>query len=600
MAQLRKTRIVSTLGPACNEVSTMKDLLKAGINVARFNFSHGDHEEQAGRLKRIRQASAETGVPVALMLDTKGPEIRTGKVKNDGEIELHAGDQITLTIEQIEGDSQRLSISYTHLPQDVQKGTHIFIADGVIDLEVTKIEGTEVHCIVRHGGCFGSKKNVNIPGVKVTLPAITEKDMQDILFAIRHEMDFIAASFIRTPQEVEEIRELLKEHDSPIHIIAKIEDQQGLDNIDDIIRVSNGVMIARGDLGVQLSTEQIPLAQKRIIEKCIQQNKPVITATQMLDSMIHNPNPTRAELTDVANAIFDGADAVMLSGETANGRYPLRSVETMNRIAMAVEQSPEYLQRNRRFFDPEKTSSDIGHAIAKAAYIVAQEIEASAIVTPTLRGNSPRTLSNYRPEQNIIAVTTSQVAYRQLMLNWGIFPICTELVHESEMMLQNALRLAMKHGFIKKPDRVVTAAGIPLNSPIPMNTIKVHFLGSILNRGHRGFGGVCAGSVVKAGTAQQARSRLKRDGSEILLTRFLSRDFSDVIADIRGLILEEDTAIPPDEIFEINPDIVFIADIPEALSQFEDYQLVTLDGGEKIIYEGFLDNNAAEHSRMRE
>ncbi len=596
MAQLRKTRIVSTLGPACNDVSTMKELLEAGINVARFNFSHGDHEEQAGRLKRIRQASAETAIPVALMLDTKGPEIRTGKVKNDGEIELHTGDEITLTTEQIEGDSRRLSINYSHLPQDVQTGTHIFIADGVIDLEVTKIAGTEVDCIVRHGGHFGSKKNVNIPGVKVTLPAITEKDKQDILFAIRHEMDFIAASFIRTPQEVEEIRELLKEHDSPIHIIAKIEDQQGIDNIDDIIRVSNGIMIARGDLGVQLSTEQIPLAQKRIIEKCIQQNKPVITATQMLDSMIHNPNPTRAELTDVANAIFDGADAVMLSGETANGRYPLRSVETMNRIAMAVEQSPEYLQRNRRFFDPNKTSSDIGHAIAKAAYIVAKEIEASAIVTPTLRGNSPRILSNYRPEQNIIAVTTSQVAYRQLMLNWGVFPICTEMVHESEMMLQNALRLAMQHGFIKKPDRVVTAAGIPLNSPIPMNTIKVHFLGSILNRGHRGFGAVCAGPVVKAGNSQQAHSRLKRDGTEILLTRFLSRDFSEIIPDIRGLILEEDSAISPDEIFEINPDIVFIADVPEALSQFEDYQLVTLDGGEKIIYEGFLDNNAAEHS----
>ena len=596
MAQLRKTRIVSTLGPACNDIPTMKDLLKAGINVARFNFSHGDHEEQAGRLKRIRQASSESGIPVALMLDTKGPEIRTGKVKNDGEIELHTGDEIALTTEQIEGNSRRLSINYSHLPQDVQTGTHIFIADGVIDLEVMRIDGTEVHCVVRHGGHFGSKKNVNIPGVKVTLPAITEKDKQDILFAIRHEMDFIAASFIRSPQEVEEIRELLKEHDSAIHIIAKIEDQQGIDNIDDIIRVSNGIMIARGDLGVQLSTEQIPLAQKRIIEKCIQQNKPVITATQMLDSMIHNPNPTRAELTDVANAIFDGADAVMLSGETANGRYPLRSVETMNRIAMAVEQSPEYLQRNRRFFDPNKTSSDIGHAIAKAAYIVAKEIEASAIVTPTLRGNSPRTLSNYRPEQNIIAVTTSQVAYRQLMLNWGVFPICTELVHESEMMLQNALRLAMQHGFIKKPDRVVTAAGIPLNSPIPMNTIKVHFLGSILNRGHRGFGGVCAGSVVKAGNSQQARNRLKRDGTEILLTRFLSRDFSEIIPDIRGLILEEDSAISPDEIFEINPNIVFIADVPEALSQFEDYQLVTLDGGEKIIYEGFLDNNAAEQS----
>src|SRR6056297_3008095 len=544
MVQLRKTRIVATLGPASDEVSAIKKLLAAGINVARFNFSHGDHEEQAGRIKRIRQASAETGIPVALMLDTKGPEIRTGKVKGDEEIDLHTGDEIVLTTEQIEGDRHRLSISYAELPHDVTRGNHIFIADGVIDLEVIKVEGTEVYCRVQNGGLFGSRKNVNIPGVKVSLPAITEKDRQDILFAIRYEMDFIAASFIRTPQEVEEIREIIKEHNSPIHIISKIENQQGLDNIDDIIRVSNGIMIARGDLGVQLSVEQIPLAQKRIIEKCILQNKPVITATQMLDSMIHNPNPTRAELTDVANAIFD----------------------------------------------PNKTSSDIGHAIAKAAYIVAQEIEASAIVTPTLRGNSPRILSNYRPEQNIIAVTTSQVAYRQMMLNWGIFPICTEMVQESEMMLQNALRLAMQHGFIKKPERVVTAAGIPLNSPIPMNTIKVHFLGSILNRGHRGFGGVCSGTVVKAGTFAQAKSRLKRDGTEILLTRFLSRNFLELLPEVQGIITEEDSAIPPDEIFAANPNLVFIADIPEALAQFEDHQLVTLDGGEKIIYEGFLDN----------
>src|SRR6056297_3290364 len=589
MTQLRKTRIVATLGPTSDEVADMKKLLAAGINVARFNFSHGDPEEQAGRLKRIRQASAETGIPLALMLDTKGPEIRTGKVKNGGDIELHTGDEIVLTTEEIEGDRHRLSINYAELTQDVVEGTHIFIADGVIDLEVLKVEGTEVYCRVQNGGIFGSLKNVNIPGVKVSLPAITEKDRQDILFAIRHEMDFIAASFIRTPQDVEEIRDILKEYNSPIRIVSKIENQEGLDNIDEIIRVSNGVMVARGDLGVQLSTEQIPLAQKRIISKCMYQNKPAITATQMLDSMIRNPNPTRAELTDVANAIFDGTDAVMLSGETANGKHPLRSVETMNRIALAVEQSPEYLERNRRFFDPNKTSADIGHAIAKASYIVAQEIEASAIVTPTLRGNSPRILSNYRPLQNIIAVTTSQVAYRQMMLNWGIFPICTELVHESEMMLQNALRLAMQHGFIKKPDRVVTAAGIPLNSPIPMNTIKVHFLGSILNRGHRGFGNVCSGTVVKAGTFEQARSRLKLDGTEILITRYLSREFTELLPDIKGIILEEDSAIPPGEISKSNPHIVFISDVPEALAQFEDYQLVTLDGGEKIIYEGFLD-----------
>src|SRR6056297_1821737 len=588
MTQLRKTRIVATLGPTSDEVADMKKLLTAGINVARFNFSHGDHEEQAGRLKRIRQASAETGIPVALMLDTKGPEIRTGKVKNGGDIDLHTGDEIVLTTEEVEGDRHRLSINYAELTQDVVEGTHIFIADGVIDLEVLRVEGTEVYCRVQNGGIFGSRKNVNIPGVKVSLPAITEKDRQDILFAIRYEMDFIAASFIRTPQDVEEIRDILKEYNSPIRIVSKIENQEGLDNIDDIIRVSNGIMVARGDLGVQLSTEQIPLAQKRIISKCMYQNKPVITATQMLDSMIRNPNPTRAELTDVANAIFDGTDAVMLSGETANGKFPLESVETMNRIAMAVETSPEYLEKNMSHFEGFHKSSDIGHAVAKAAFVVAQEIDATAIVTPTIRGNTPRILSNYRPPQKIIAVTTSQFSYRQLLLHWGLFPLCSEHGHDSELMIQNALRLAIQNGYIKKPDRVVTAAGIPLNSPLPMNTIKVHFLGSILNRGHRGFGGRCSGPIVKADTYDQAKKALKLDGTEILLTRNFTENHLPLISSLKGVLAEEDSPLSQADILKAGPHIVFISDIPEAISQFEDNQLVTMEGQEKIIYEGFV------------
>ncbi len=588
MSYLRKTRIVATLGPTCDDVRIMKDLLKAGINVARFNFSHGDHEEQAERIRKIRQASQEMGIPIALMMDTKGPEIRTGLIEGGGEITLIKGDQITLTAEQIEGNARRLSISCKHLTTELRQGNHIFIADGIVDLEVLDVEATEIHCIIRNGGTFGSKKNVNVPGVKVPLPSITEKDREDILFALRHELDFIAASFIRKAADVEEIRDILKEHNSLIHIIAKIENQEGLDNIDDIIRVSNGIMVARGDLGVQLSTEQIPLAQKRIISKCMYQNKPVITATQMLDSMIRNPNPTRAELTDVANAIFDGTDAVMLSGETANGKFPLESVETMNRIAMAVETSPEYLEKNMSHFEGFHKSSDIGHAVAKAAFVVAQEIDATAIVTPTIRGNTPRILSNYRPPQKIIAVTTSKISYRQLLLHWGLFPLCSEHVHDSELMIQNALRLAIQNGYIKKPDRVVTAAGIPLNSPLPMNTIKVHFLGSILNRGHRGFGGRCSGPIVKADTYDQAKKALKLDGTEILLTRNLTEKHLPLISSLKGVLAEEDSTLSPADILKAGPHIVFISDIPEAIAQFEDNQLVTMEGQEKIIYEGFV------------
>jgi len=586
---LRKTRIVATFGPASDDIKTMKDLLGAGVNVARFNFSHGNHEEHAGRIRRIRQASDETGIPVALMMDTKGPEIRTGLIRGGGNINLLTGGEIVITTEQVEGDSTRLSVSYTQLPLEVHPGAHIYIADGIIDLEVREVRGNEIHCIIRNGGTFGSRKNVNVPGVKVSLPAVTEKDRDDILFAVRHEMDFIAASFIREAKDVEEIRGILKEHNSPIHLISKIENQEALDNIDDIIRVSNGIMIARGDLGVQLSFEQIPLVQKRIIEKCIRQNRPVITATQMLDSMIFNPNPTRAELTDVANAIFDGTDAVMLSGETANGKFPVKTVETMDRIAIAVETSEEYFARNRRFFESHADSSDYGKAIAKAACMVASEIGASAIVAPTLRGNTPRILSNFRPRQKIIAVTTSRVSFRQLLLFWGIFPLITEHVQDSELMLQNALRLAMQNGLIHKPQRVVTAAGIPLNSPLPMNSIKIHFLGSVLNRGHRGFGKSFSGPIVKADSCEQASRRLKMDGSEILLTRFLSPEHIPLLRGIGGLIVEEDSAVPPETIRAANPDIVFIADVPNAAAQFEDNQLITLEGNEKIMYEGFLE-----------
>lgn len=589
MSHMRKTKIVCTLGPAVDEVDQMAALLRAGMNIARFNFSHGTHEEHARRIERIREASRKADLPVALMMDTKGPEIRTGPIAGDEKIELHRDDRITITTDDVEGSRKRIAISYKQLPREVEPGRHIFVADGLIDLEVEAVEGGEVHCVVRSGGILGSRKNVNIPGVRVSLPAMTAKDAADITFAIQHEMDFIAASFIRNPGNVTEIQDLIAGHDSPIRVIAKIEDQEGLDNIDEIIRVAGGIMVARGDLGVQLSTEDIPLAQKRIIEKCNIQNKPVITATQMLDSMIGNPKPTRAELTDVANAIFDGTDAVMLSGETATGKYPVGATETMHRIAVAVESSQEYLDRCERYADLLGDSEDIGHAVAKSAYLVARETKASAIVTPTLRGNTPRLISKFRPPQNIIAVTTSEQAHRQLLMNWGIFPLLTEHVQDSDLMIQNALRQALRSGFIKRLDKVVTAAGIPLNSPIPMNTIKVHFMGSILNRGHKGFGKTGSGRIVIAASAAEAASRLEDDRNDILLTRTLDEEHREILARLRGVIVEETSTLSPEEIHEQNPEIVYIAEVPHALETFEVGQIVSIDGEEKIIYEGLLD-----------
>ena len=589
MAEFRKTKIVCTLGPAVDQQEIIEELLKAGMNIARFNLSHGDHEEHRQRIAKLRAASAATGIPVALLLDTKGPEIRTGKIKDNGTIDLPKGHEITLTTEEVEGNDKLLSVSYKPLPSEVHEGGHIYIADGLIDLEIKKIEGEQIHCVVRTGGNIGSRKNVNVPGVRTSLPAITDKDVKDIVFAVEEGFDFIAASFVRKPQDITAVQDILEEHESPIRVIAKIEDQEGLENIEGIVRASSGIMVARGDLGVQLATEQIPLAQKRIIQECNRQNKPVITATQMLDSMIQNPRPTRAELTDVANAIFDGTDAVMLSGETASGKYPVDSVHTLHRIALAVEGSEEYKERSSQYFYFHRTSSDIGDAIAKAAYLVASDVEATAIVSPTLRGNSPRRLSKFRPTQTIIAATISEVAYRQLLLHWGIYPLLTEHVNDSELMTQNALSLAMKHGFVQKGEKVVSATGIPLNSPIPMNSVKVHFLGNILNRGAVGLGGRCSGNIVKARSYEEAKQRLKLNGREILLTEALTPQFAPLLLSIRGVIVEHRLEFSTERIQELNPDIVSVAEVRNAYDQFEHNQIVSLDGEEKIIYEGILD-----------
>ena len=586
---LRKTKIVATMGPAVDDHGMMKELLLAGMNVARFNFSHGTHEEQQGRMEMLRAASVETGIPVALLLDTKGPEIRTGIVAGGGTISIQRDDRITLTTEEIEGNAERLGVSYQDLPKEIRTGGHIFVADGLIDLEVESVEGTEIHCIVRNGGTLGSRKNVNVPGVKTQLPAVTEKDIADIEFGARMRVDYIAASFIRKPKDVQIIQQIVDRAKAPIRIISKIEDEEGLENINEIARLSSGVMVARGDLGVQLETAQIPLAQKRIISQCNLQNKPVIVATQLLDSMINNPKPTRAELTDVANAIFDGTDAVMLSGETAGGKYPVESVQTLHKIATEIEQSPEYIQRSKEYFFFHKSSNDIADAITKAAYVVATDIDAAAIVAPSLRGNSPRLLSKYRPKQPVIAVTTSEVVYRQLLLHWGIYPILTEHVNDSDLMIQNALRLALQRGYVHRNEKVVTAAGIPLNSPIMMNTIKVHFMGNILNRGQRGFGAICSGNIVKARTYEQAKQKLKLNGQEILLVPSLNEDYEPLMRHIRGLIVESKPEISLEEIRAVNPNLVFVADVRDAYLQFEANQSISLDGEEKIIYEGFID-----------
>jgi len=586
IVRMRKTKIVCTLGPSTENVEVLAQLLEAGMNVARFNMAHGTHESHAATMAKLREASRRTGIPIALLLDIKGPEIRTGIVGGGAAVQLTAGTRVEVTVQGEPCTDRRISLTYRDLPEQVVPGTHIMIADGTIDLEVVAVEGRVTRCLVRTGGTLGSRKNVNVIGIRSRLPAVTEKDIADIRFGVNQDMDYVAASFVRKAQDVLDLRQTLIAERAGMAIIAKIEDAEGLENVDDIIRVADGIMIARGDLGVQLPTEQIPLAQKRIILKCHEQNKAVITATQMLESMVANPRPTRAEATDVANAIFDGTDAVMLSGETASGKYPVLTVQTMDRIARAAEESPEYESRVRRFLRIDDIREDIAQAVTRSAFLVARDIRASAILTPTLRGSTPKLISRYRPRQVILAVTPSESVQRKLLLYWGVVPLIGSLAEDSDAMLNSAMKTALERGLIRNFDRVVILAGVPVNSPIMLNMIRVQFVGNVLNKGKRGFGGYAAGRIVKAEDALDAELALKHDGTEILLTRFLTPDFLPLLKGLRGVVLEESSYLDREQLQAVEPGIVLISSVPNAVASLEAGLTVTLHGEEFVIYEG--------------
>ncbi len=468
---MRKSKIVCTIGPASESLENIKKLILAGMNVARLNFSHGDFEEHGARITTIRQASKELNKTVAILLDTKGPEIRTGKLEVEP-IELVQDEYLTLTTEEILGDANRISITYSNLPNDVQVGSTILIDDGLIGLTVVDIQGTEIKTRIVNGGTIKSKKGVNVPGVHISLPGITEKDTNDIIFGIEQDIDFIAASFVRKASDVLEIRELLKKHNaSHIQIISKIENQQGVDNLDEILAVSDGMMVARGDLGVEIPAEDVPLAQKMMIEKCNIAGKPVITATQMLDSMQRNPRPTRAEASDVANAIFDGTDAIMLSGETAAGKYPVESVLTMSRIAEKAESALNH----REIFMKQQIAQEttVTEAISQSVAISALDLNAKAIISSTVTGHTARVVSKYRPKAQIIAVTTQERTMRQLALVWGVTPVFGLEASSTDELLETAIKGGKDSGLVTTGDLVIITAGIPLGRSGSTNLIKV-------------------------------------------------------------------------------------------------------------------------------
>lgn len=453
---MRKSKIVCTIGPASESLENIKKLILAGMNVARLNFSHGDFEEHGARINTIRQASKELNKTVAILLDTKGPEIRTGKLEVEP-IELVQDEYLTLTTEEILGNQDRISITYSELPNDVQVGSTILIDDGLIGLTVVDIQGTEIKTRIVNGGTIKSKKGVNVPGVNISLPGITEKDTNDILFGIEQDIDFIAASFVRKASDVQEIRELLEKNNaSHIQIISKIENQQGVDNLDEILEASDGLMVARGDLGVEIPAEDVPLAQKLMIQKCNVAGKPVITATQMLDSMQRNPRPTRAEASDVANAILDGTDAIMLSGETAAGKYPVESVLTMSRIAEKAESALNH----HEIFMKQQTAQEttVTEAISQSVAISALDLNAKAIISSTVTGHTARVVSKYRPKAPIIAVTTQERTMRQLSLVWGVTPVFGQVASSTDELLETAIKGGKDSGLVQTGDLVVITA----------------------------------------------------------------------------------------------------------------------------------------------
>ncbi len=490
----RKTKIVCTLGPSTDKEGVLRRLIEEGMNVARFNFSHGSHEEQMERLLMLRRIREEMKRPVAALLDTKGPEIRLMDFA-EGRAELKAGQMFTLTTEEIKGDASRVSITYKGLPGDVKTGNRILIDDGLIEMEVTEIrpcggekaEGKhdvpmDIVCRVLNGGVVSNKKGVNVPNVVLSMPYISEKDYQDIVFAVEHDYDYIAASFVRTAEDVLAIREILEEKGGEdIFIIAKIENMQGVENIDEIIRVSDGIMVARGDMGVEIPLEEVPVIQKMIIKKVAEAGKKVITATQMLDSMMKNPRPTRAEATDVANAIYDGTSAIMLSGETAAGMYPVEALKTMVRIAVRTEQDINYLNR----FKLRKTMSnpDVTNAISHATCTMAGDLNAAAIIAVSKSGRTTGMVSKYRPSCPIIGTCLTGKVYRQLALAWGVVPLLIEEKTQAEELFDHAVDAAESAGIIKRGDVVVLTAGVPLGVSGTTNLIKVQVAGHILVNG---------------------------------------------------------------------------------------------------------------------
>ena len=580
---MKKTKIVCTIGPASESVDMLVNLINAGMNVCRLNFSHGDYEEHGARIKNIREAVKITGKRVAILLDTKGPEIRTNDMEN-GAITMKIGDSVRISMTEVLGTNEKFSITYPELINDVNVGSHILLDDGLIDLEVTDIDrdANEIVTVVKNEGVLKNKKGVNVPGVSVNLPGITEKDANDIRFGIGQGIDFIAASFVRRASDVLEITKILEEENAThIQIIPKIENQEGIDNIDEILKVSDGLMVARGDMGVEIPTEDVPVVQKALIKKCNALGKPVITATQMLDSMQRNPRPTRAEANDVANAIYDGTDAVMLSGETAAGDYPLEAVQTMARIAVRTE---ETLVNQDSFALKLYSKTDMTEAIGQSVGHTARNLGIQTIVAATESGHTARMISKYRPKAHIVAITFSEQKARSLSLSWGVYATVADKPSSTDEMFNLASKVSQEEGYASEGDLIIITAGVPVGEEGTTNLMKIQMIGSKLVQG-QGVGeeAIIAKAVV-AGTAEEAVA--KATEGAILVTKTTDKEYMPAIEKASALVVEEGGLTSHAAVVAIAQNIPVIVGAADATSLINNDEVITVDPRRGIVYRG--------------
>lgn len=580
---MKKTKIVCTIGPSSEDKEMLRKLFNEGLDVCRLNFSHGNHENHKEKIDMIKELREEMNLPIAIMLDTKGPEIRLGDFKDNAVIELKDGDKFTITTRDILGDQDIISVSYKDLPKDLEVGSKVLIDDGLVGLVVEKIEDTEIYLSVESGGVISSHKGVNIPNANINLPALTEKDKADILFGIENDIDFIAASFIRKKSDVLGIRKVLEDNNNfDIRIISKIESRQGLENIDEIIDASDGIMVARGDLGVEIATEEVPIAQKEIIKKCNLASKAVITATQMLDSMIRNPRPTRAEANDVANAVLDGTSAVMLSGESANGKYPELAVKTMRRIVEVTESSFDYRELLIRRI--ESVSNTTTNAIGKSTCTLARELEASAIITATTSGYTTRSISKFRPESKIIATTTSEKVRRQLSLEWGIESILVPALTNTDDVIENSIEMALKENLVKPGDTVILTAGVPVGLAGSTNLIKVQTIAEILCKG-TGLGKEVI--TAKAVVVEKIEDLIKdfKDG-DIIVTTSTDKDIIRYVEKAGGIVAEAAGITSHAAVAGVSLGIPTIVGAYNAKLKIKTGDIITLDPNDGTIKKG--------------